>query len=53
VLSEPAVSSVIPGIRTEMQVDDAVAASGKKLPADDLTRLRQLYQSDFRSVPFH
>ncbi len=53
VLSHPAVSSVIPGIRTEKQVDDALAVSGKSLPADDLTRLRQLCQSDFRSIPFH
>ena len=53
VLSHPAVSSVIPGIRTEKQVDEALAVSGKSLPADDLTRLRQLCQSDFRSIPFH
>ncbi len=53
VLSHPAVSSVIPGIRTEKQVDDALAVSGKQLPPDDLKRLRQLYQSDFQSIPFH
>jgi aryl-alcohol dehydrogenase-like predicted oxidoreductase len=53
VLSHPAVSSVIPGIRTEKQVDDALTVSGKQLLPDDLTRLRQLYQSDFQSIPFH
>jgi aryl-alcohol dehydrogenase-like predicted oxidoreductase len=53
VLSHPAVSSVIPGIRTVRQVDDNTAASGKPLPGEDLARLRQLYQSDFRSIAFH
>lgn len=53
VLGHPAVSSVIPGIRTLKQVDDNAAASGKPLPAEDLSRLRQLYQSDFRSIAFH
>ncbi len=53
VLSHPAVSSVIPGIRTVQQVDDNAAASGKVLPGEDLARLRQLYQSDFRSIAFH
>ena len=53
VLSHPAVSSVIPGIRTVRQVDDNAEVSGKRLPAEDLERLRQLYQSDFRSLAFH
>ena len=53
VLSHPAVSSVIPGIRTVQQVDDNAAASGKPLPGEDLAGLRQLYQSDFRSIAFH
>ena len=53
ILSHPAVSSIIPGIRTVRQVEDNVAASGKRLPAEDLTRLRQLYQSDFRTLAFH
>jgi aryl-alcohol dehydrogenase-like predicted oxidoreductase len=53
ILSHPGVSSVIPGIRTVRQVEDNVAASGKRLPADDLTKLRQLYQSDFRVLAFH
>jgi aryl-alcohol dehydrogenase-like predicted oxidoreductase len=53
VLSHPAVSSVIPGIRTPGQVDANAAASGKRLPAEDLTRLRELYQSEFRSIAFH
>jgi aryl-alcohol dehydrogenase-like predicted oxidoreductase len=53
VLSHPAVSSVIPGIRTVQQVDDNAAASGRRLPAQDLDRLHQLYQSDFRAIAFH
>lgn len=53
ILSHPAVSAIIPGIRTVRQVEDNVAASGKRLPAEDLTRLRQLYQSDFRALAFH
>jgi aryl-alcohol dehydrogenase-like predicted oxidoreductase len=53
VLSHPAVSAVIPGIRTTKQVDDNAAASGKRLAAEDLARLRQLYQSDFCSIAFH
>jgi aryl-alcohol dehydrogenase-like predicted oxidoreductase len=53
VLSHPAVSSVIPGIRTAAQVDDNAAASGKRLPEEDLARLRELYRSDFRAIAFH
>jgi aryl-alcohol dehydrogenase-like predicted oxidoreductase len=53
VLSHPAVSSVIPGIRTARQVDDNAAASGKRLPGSDLTRLRELYRDEFRAIPFH
>ena len=53
VLSHPAVSAVIPGIRTMRQVEDNVAASGKPLPTEELDRLRELYNSDFRQIPFH
>jgi aryl-alcohol dehydrogenase-like predicted oxidoreductase len=53
ILSQPAVSAIIPGIRTVRQVEDNIAASGKRLPPEDLTRLRQFYQSDFRSLAFH
>jgi aryl-alcohol dehydrogenase-like predicted oxidoreductase len=53
VLSHPAVSAVIPGIRTVQQVEDNAAASGKPLPEADVSRLRQLYKSDFRSIAFH
>ncbi len=53
VLSNPAVSSVIPGIRTVRQVDDNAAASGKRLPDSDLKRLRELYRDEFRAIPFH
>jgi aryl-alcohol dehydrogenase-like predicted oxidoreductase len=53
VLSHPAVSSVIPGIRTAQQVDDNGAASGKPLPAEDIARLHELYRSDFRAIAFH
>jgi aryl-alcohol dehydrogenase-like predicted oxidoreductase len=52
-LSHTAVSSVIPGIRTVAQVDDNAAASGKRLLAEDLDRLHELYRSDFRSIAFH
>jgi len=53
VLSHPAVSSVIPGIRTPSQVDANAAASGKRLPAEDLACLRELYQSEFSRIAFH
>ncbi|MBI3301143.1 MAG: aldo/keto reductase, partial [Deltaproteobacteria bacterium] len=53
VLSHPTVSTVIPGIRTVQQVETNVAVSGKALPADDTARLRELYRSDFRQLPFH
>jgi aryl-alcohol dehydrogenase-like predicted oxidoreductase len=53
VLSHRAVSSVIPGIRTVSQVDNNAAASGKRLPDDDLKRLRDLYHEEFRAIPFH
>ena len=53
VLSHPAVSAVIPGIRTMRQVEDNVAASGKPLPTEELDRLHELYKSDFRQIPFH
>jgi len=53
VLSHPAISTVIPGIRTVQQVEGNVVISGKTLLADDLVRLRELYQSDFRHLPFH
>jgi hypothetical protein len=35
-----------------VQVEYNVAASGKRLPPEDLTLLRQLYQSDFALSPF-
>lgn len=53
ILSNPVVSTVIPGIRTVQQVESNLAVSGKTLPARDLARLRELYQSDFRHLPFH
>jgi len=53
VLSHPAVSTVIPGIRTVKQVEDNTAVSGKPLPAEDMTKLHELYRSDFRSLPLH
>jgi aryl-alcohol dehydrogenase-like predicted oxidoreductase len=53
ILSHPAVSTVIPGIRTVKQVEDNVAVSGKILPTEDLARLRELYRSDFCHLPFH
>jgi aryl-alcohol dehydrogenase-like predicted oxidoreductase len=53
ILSHPAVSTVIPGIRTVSQVEDNLVASGKVLSSEDLTRLRDLYRREFRQVPFH
>jgi aryl-alcohol dehydrogenase-like predicted oxidoreductase len=53
ILSHHAVSAIIPGIRTVRQVEDNVAASGKRLPAEEVTKLRQLYQSNFRALAFH
>jgi aryl-alcohol dehydrogenase-like predicted oxidoreductase len=53
ILSQPAVATVIPGIRTVQQVEDNVAVSGKGLSADDVQRLRDLYASEFRHLPFH
>lgn len=52
-LSHPAVSTVIPGIRTVPQVESNVAASGKPLPAQDVARLRELYRNEFCHLPFH
>jgi len=53
VLSHPAVSSVIPGIRSARQVDDNAAASGRRLPDADVARLHDLYREEFRALPFH
>lgn len=52
-ISHPAVSSVIPGIRTVRQVEDNASASGQPLSTEELARLRELYRSDFRNLPFH
>ena len=53
ILSNPVVSTVIPGIRTVQQAENNVAVSGRTLPADGIARLEELYQSDFRHLPFH
>ncbi len=53
VLSHPAVSSVIPGIRTVKQVEDNLVISGKTLPPEDVKKLQALYPSEFRQIPFH
>ncbi|MGE0821832.1 MAG: aldo/keto reductase [Candidatus Binatia bacterium] len=53
VLSHPAVSTVIPGIRTVRQVEDNLAISGKSLPVDDIKQLQQLYRTEFRQIAFH
>ncbi len=53
ILSNPVVSTVIPGIRTVKQVEDNLAVSGEALPANDLAKLRELYRSDFCQLPFH
>ena len=53
VLSHPAVSSVIPGIRTVKQVEDNLVISGKTLPPEDVKHLQALYRSEFRQIPFH
>src|SRR5215813_1141401 len=53
ILSNPVVSSIIPGIRTVKQVEDNVAVSGKTLPGSDIGKLKELYRSDFCQLPFH
>ena len=53
VLSHAAVSTVIAGVRTVNQVEDNVGASGKRLGPEDVAKLHELYQSDFRSLAFH
>lgn len=53
ILSNPVVSTVIPGIRTVKQVQDNLAVSGLILPESDLAQLRALYRSDFCQLPFH
>jgi len=53
VLSHAAVSTVIAGVRTVNQVEDNVAVSGTRLPAEDVAKLHELYQGDFRSLAFH
>jgi aryl-alcohol dehydrogenase-like predicted oxidoreductase len=43
ILAHPAVSSVVPGMMTPAQIDDAVAASdGQPLPAEAVERLREV-----------
>ena len=41
ILSHPAVSTVIPGMRTVPHVEDNCAAAGKKLSAEELTELKK------------
>lgn len=43
VLSNPAVSTVIPGAKTPAQLDDIVNAAGKTLSAGALDRVRELF----------
>ncbi len=53
VLSNPIVSTVIPGIRTVQQAETNITVSGKMLPAEDIAKLWELYRSEFRHLPFH
>lgn len=53
ILSHPAVSTVIPGIRTVKQVEDNLTISGKTLPAEDVKHLRTLYRDEFCRIPQH
>jgi len=53
VLSHPAVSSVIPGIRTVKQVEDNLVISGKTLPPEDVKHLQTLYRNEFCRIPLH
>jgi aryl-alcohol dehydrogenase-like predicted oxidoreductase len=53
ILSHAAVSAVIPGIRTVRQVEENLKVSGKTLPAEDVTQLRELYRSEFCHLSFH
>jgi len=53
ILSNPVVSTVIPGIRTVQQTETNIAVSGKMLPTEDVTKLRDLYRREFCHLPFH
>lgn len=53
ILSHPAVSTVIPGIRTVKQVEDNLEISGKTLPTEDVAHLRTLYRDEFCRIPQH
>lgn len=53
ILSNPVVSTVIPGIRSVKQVEDNLAVSGQSLSESDLGKVRELYRSDFCQLPFH
>lgn len=53
ILSHPAVSTVIPGIRTVKQVEDNLMISGKTLPSEEVARLRTLYRNEFCRIPQH
>ena len=53
VLSHPAVSMAIPGMQKVARVEENVKASNGPLPPEDLARLRQLYQTEFRPMDFH
>ena len=52
-LSHPAVSTVIPGMQRVANVEANARASKGPLPEEDLVRLRELYQSEFRHIDFH
>jgi aryl-alcohol dehydrogenase-like predicted oxidoreductase len=50
-LSSLAVSTVIAGVRTVPQAEDNISASGKRLPAEDITKLEALFRDEFRMLP--
>jgi aryl-alcohol dehydrogenase-like predicted oxidoreductase len=50
-LSNPAVSTVIAGVRTVAQAEDNASASGKYLNPHDLHRIAELYTNEFKRLP--
>jgi len=52
-ISHPAVSTVIPGIRSVAQAESNAGVGGKRLPEADLARLGELYRHRFHELPHH
>ena len=52
-LSHPAVSTVIPGMQRMSNVEANVKASKGPLPEEDLSRLRELFRTEFRHMDIY